>query len=329
MLQAYYSDSLVKALQEIYSEHPWETWRFQNVVGAFKSDSKENIARKSRDFFDQLASKLFPGTTDHHKFYLWYSVTVNTVAQAGGAAILRANGNSLRDALRIAYPEHEWDDELFLKLPPSYWTDVVKHRALFDTIAERLGINYLEDWYKVHTRQVLKAGANSVLPRYYNHSLLKALRTVYPDHEWLEWRFPRVSAGFWDNIQHQRKYMDWVAKHRLGFEPTDYQKWYRIMYDDVAKHGGYRMLAKFYNYSLLAALRAIYPEHTWEDWRITKVSSGFWVELKAKIKEGTATQTELDRTPRSNLADDSQVSPSHHSVSYLCRTKFICERARA
>lgn len=294
MLQAYYNDSLPKALQEIYSEHSWESWRFQNVVGGWKAD-QAHLAVKSRDFFDHLAAKLFPGTTDHQKFYLWYSVTVNTVAQAGGAALLRANGNSLRESLRIAYPEHEWDDDLFLKLPPSYWTDVVKHRALFDTIAERLQIKFLEDWYKVHTRQVLKAGAMSVLPRYYNHSLLKALRTLYPDHEWLEWRFPRVPAGFWDTLVNQRKYMDWVAKERLGFEPTDFPRWYRVMYDDVAKHGGYRMLGKFYNYSLLAALRAIYPEHTWEDWRISKVASGFWVDLKSKLELLNPDPDVLDR----------------------------------
>jgi hypothetical protein len=51
------------------------------------------------------------------------------------------------------------------------------------------------------------------------------LATVYPNYEWLPWKFDRVSVGFWDDIANNRMFLDWAAKQLKIKNFTD---WYQI-----------------------------------------------------------------------------------------------------
>ena len=49
------------------------------------------------------------------------------------------------------------------------------------------------------------------------------LAKLYPDYEWLPWKFARTPSSFWDNIINQRKYMDWLFKK---WNMKDMNEWY-------------------------------------------------------------------------------------------------------
>jgi hypothetical protein len=63
-------------------------------------------------------------------------------------------------------------------------------------------------------------------------ALVKALR---PDHKWLEWEFSQTPQGFWNNVQNQRRFLDW-AGGELGI--ASMEDWYKISKAQVVKLGG-------------------------------------------------------------------------------------------
>jgi hypothetical protein len=51
------------------------------------------------------------------------------------------------------------------------------------------------------------------------------LATVFPEYEWLPWKLERCPRGFWDDINNQRKFLDWVSKE-LKIE--EFSDWYKV-----------------------------------------------------------------------------------------------------
>jgi hypothetical protein len=49
------------------------------------------------------------------------------------------------------------------------------------------------------------------------------LRGMFPSHEWIEWKFPVISTGFFDAKENRRRYFDWCGKE-LGY--TKMEDWY-------------------------------------------------------------------------------------------------------
>jgi hypothetical protein len=47
------------------------------------------------------------------------------------------------------------------------------------------------------------------------------LAKVYPEYDWLPWKFPKVPQKFWDDVKNQRKFMEWAEKQ---LHVTDWHK---------------------------------------------------------------------------------------------------------
>lgn len=70
-----------------------------------------------------------------------------------------------------------------------YWKDLNNQRAFFDKVASLCGVQQLSDWSSITVKHVLQCGGGTLL-KYYNGSLLQALRAVYPGHSWSPWKMP-------------------------------------------------------------------------------------------------------------------------------------------
>jgi hypothetical protein len=70
----------------------------------------------------------------------------------------------------------------------------------------------------------------------YNGSPLTMLRAIYPEYDWLPWKFLYVSSRFWDIKNYHRKYFDWLLLD-LGLSqvPDDLDK---VTVDQVIKRKG-------------------------------------------------------------------------------------------
>jgi hypothetical protein len=53
------------------------------------------------------------------------------------------------------------------------------------------------------------------------------LSTVYPEYEWLPWKFRKSPQNYWNDLKNQQKFMDWAGKQLKVNEMSD---WYKISY---------------------------------------------------------------------------------------------------
>jgi hypothetical protein len=51
------------------------------------------------------------------------------------------------------------------------------------------------------------------------------LTALYPQYEWLPWKFKRAPYGFWESATNQLQFMDWVGKQLNVKEMID---WYNV-----------------------------------------------------------------------------------------------------
>ena len=63
--------------------------------------------------------------------------------------------------------------------------------------------------------------------RLHNRSLFTVLTSVYPEYEWLPWKFSKVPVNYWNSVENRKKYMDWAGE-QLGVK--ELSDWYNVNY---------------------------------------------------------------------------------------------------
>jgi hypothetical protein len=206
--------------------------------------------------------------------------------------------------LKSVYPEYDWLPWKFDKTPTFYWDDVKNQRKFLDWAAKELDIKEMGDWYKV-TQKVrkiqeqlptfqdfAKIGGTSLLTGKYNNSPSLLLSTVYPEYDWLPWKFGRCPQHFWDDVNNQRKFMEWTTKELQIKEMSDWYKvtakvnkgcYYKIKIKDFYGIGG-SMLYQKYNWSTLQLISAFHPEYEWLPWKFTSCPQNYWDDVNNQKK---------------------------------------------
>jgi hypothetical protein len=59
----------------------------------------------------------------------------------------------------------------------------------------------------------------------YNDSPSLLLSNVYPEYEWLPWRFVNGPKNFWNDVNNSKKFLDWAGK-QLGVKEIN--DWHRV-----------------------------------------------------------------------------------------------------
>ena len=71
---------------------------------------------------------------------------------------------------------------------------------------------------------------SSLIKNYYDYSLYLALKSIYPNYEWIPWKFHQIPKNYWSNIENQRKYFDWF-ENKMNF--NDKSNWYSITIKEI------------------------------------------------------------------------------------------------
>ena len=58
-----------------------------------------------------------------------------------------------------------------------------------------------------------------------NLSIPNMFSSVYPEYDWLPWKFTKTPLDYWNHVKNQRKFMDWAGKE-LGIKELD--NWYNF-----------------------------------------------------------------------------------------------------
>eukprot|EP01120_Amphizonella_sp_Union-15-10_P006934 TRINITY_DN2297_c0_g1_i1.p1 TRINITY_DN2297_c0_g1~~TRINITY_DN2297_c0_g1_i1.p1 ORF type:complete len:420 (-),score=58.18 TRINITY_DN2297_c0_g1_i1:119-1378(-) len=157
------------------------------------------------------------------------------------------------------------------------WRGLHKHRKFFDSLSKTLNLSSLEDWYKYKSSDIRNFGGSGLLRSAYSDSYIKALVTVYPEHEWKLWKFKaHVPQNFWTLKTNRRSFFEWLGQE-LGY--VSFNCWYRITCSDIKRNGGAGLLPLCYKDSVYNALIDLYPEYPWIPWRFNKVPHKFWSDL--------------------------------------------------
>jgi len=127
----------------------------------------------------------------------WYKNTgrklTELIKDNGGSRIIAQHG-SIINALAVLYPEHSWNSVKFVHKSRHYWKDKKNQLKFLEDFAKQNNVLKKDDWYGISSSQVRQAGG-TVLLRYYNNSLLQALREIYPDHFWKDLPHFRFNKG--------------------------------------------------------------------------------------------------------------------------------------
>ncbi len=95
-------------------------------------------------------------------------------------------------------------------------------------------MNSLSDWYNIKAEYMARLGVSTTsnndrpILSFYNFSLLKALRSVYPEHDWHPWMFHSVPHNYWQDdsgLQNQRDYVKWLG-NEIGIRK--HEEWYTV-----------------------------------------------------------------------------------------------------
>ena len=131
----------------------------------------------------------------------------------------------------------------------------------------------MRDFYKISTAHVERYGGKALFEYVFNTSLYTAFYYTYPEHVWHPWRFDqKLPDGYWDRIENQRSFMDWLGKE-LAFKEVE--DWYKLTSKNIEDNGGCTLLTEKYNDSTFQLLQAVYPEHKWNSNRFI---SRYWLD---------------------------------------------------
>jgi hypothetical protein len=88
-----------------------------------------------------------------------------------------------------------------------------------------LNIKSPEDWYRVKSSDIKAVPGGERFLSAYDNSLHKMLSSLMPRFEWVPWNFEAVPRGFWNSIENQKQYLEWLAME-LGIKKMD--QWYSV-----------------------------------------------------------------------------------------------------
>ena len=134
-------------------------------------------------------------------------------------------------------------------------------------------------WYSVTAKDFHGNFGRSLLLKY-KGSPYEVLRTIFPNLEWLPWKFDVTPKGYWKDKANQRRYLDWLGV-QLGFNSRD--DYYKIHERDIRSYFGGSLLEKYYQGSPTALVMGVYDDYPFLTWRFSQVPVGFWKSKENQI----------------------------------------------
>ena len=165
------------------------------------------------------------------------------------------------------------------------------HKKFFDRIGIHLGFKKMEDWYKITQEDIHKHGGAQILVDYYKNSPSKALKVIYPQHNWDLWRFKKVPHGYMktlmDDVNEQKRVINWLSD-QLRVQSLD--DWYRISLAQIQRH----ILIKSWDI-VTQFLKTSYPqlEHGQENCALVFLNASFSVHMSLQQRENHRYNTPL------------------------------------
>jgi hypothetical protein len=278
---------MVKA---VYPEHEWIPWKFDKVPANYWRDE----ANRNR-YWEWLAKAVNVTAPEQ-----WYEILDKNLVMKNGGSGLLSVVESMVKSLASAYPDHKWHFWKFRKVSRNYWRDSANRRAFVEWVAEDMGLTSKDEWYQITLEALTLKGGIRVVE--YHKTVINLFTQLFPEHKWLRWKFRDSMGTFWNSMDNQREYLNWLYEE-LKLE-GGLAGWYKVMTQDVQAHDGATLLVE-YKGSLSLLLMSVYSKHEWEEWKFTRAPQRFWHDVANQRRYLDALMLEWGYN---NLSDWYQIS---------------------
>lgn len=216
----------------------------------------------------------------------FYKVSREVINSHGGKHIFYLHNESLYEALKIAYPNHNWKAWRFIHftLDEKFWEKFPLQVSFLDDLGNYLNFSKIEDYYSLKEDDIIRMKGKKLLEKYQN-SIPQLVTTIYKDkHDWAYWRFqsltPSQRRDYWKDQKHHRLFLDALRKYRglLTWEDC-----YGIQKGDVEEFQGSELVYLYEN-SVPKMVTSIYEgEYPWIFYKF-RMGTGYWKELNNRRK---------------------------------------------
>lgn len=121
-------------------------------------------------------------------------------------------------------------------------------------------------------KNLIELGGRRLLDQH-SASMYKVLSSVYPEYEWIPWKFHRIASNEWQNSG--REFMDLVAKE---LNINNKQDWYKVTKEDVSRIESGTRLLRGYNGSMFRLLSGVYTEYPWLPFEFPAPKMQYWLD---------------------------------------------------
>jgi hypothetical protein len=264
-----YNGSPYQLLTSLYAKYQWLFWKFSQAPQN-SWDSKENKLK----YIIWLGKQLGYTTIED-----WYKICKNDFYKNYGGRLLCKYNGSPCHILSSVYPNYEWLFWKFTIAPQNSWDSRENQLKYITWLGEQLGYTTIEDWYQIKQKYFSNNYGHGLLSKY-NGSPYQLLTSLYPEHNWLFWKFTVAPNSSWENKENQLQYMNWLGE-QLGY--TTIEDWYKITKNDFEKNYGCR-LCQIYNSSPYQLLKSMYPEYEWLFWKFGQAPQNSWDSKENQLK---------------------------------------------
>lgn len=81
------------------------------------------------------------------------------------------------------------------------------------------------------------------------------IQTLYPEWNWLPWKFNRVADHFWECLKNQRKYLEYLSQNRIA----SLRDLYEMSWEQLIHYWTSSVLKQHYN-SPAEMVESAFPE---------------------------------------------------------------------
>lgn len=141
-----------------------------------------------------------------------------------------------------------------------HWQDLNNCEVYLRSIATQFHIQTFEDWYSFSGKNVYKLPGAATFMKKFDNSLNKALKTIYPNYPWEDFKFKRKRKNFWSDPSSKRRFLDFLYQ-KYNFSSLD--DFYQISQKILLQNGG-KTVCNYSQQGVFNILKEAYPHHTWD-----------------------------------------------------------------
>jgi len=210
LLKYHFKSSPLELLKSVFPDFRWRPWLFSQVPKKHY-DRKENVKEQLDWLLEKAGLSAYSDLKMAH-FEAFHSL-----------GLLQRFNNSPELVVKAAGEDYHRE-----KKPMNYWSSLENRKAFVCELGAKLGIkeNEKERWYDVSSAVVLKEdGGGRLLRGIYHGSMRDLLSAVYPEYDWLPWKFQHIDRVTWQSPAVMKKAVAYLEKE-LQIKTTD--DWYTI-----------------------------------------------------------------------------------------------------